>query len=334
MSTLDQTDRRIVHALQIAPRADFARIAGVLGVSEQTVARRYQRMRTSGLIRVFALPDPRRIPGSSTWTLRIGCRPGTVGDIARALARRTDTGWVTIVAGGAELTCQITVYAGTAVHQDLLHQLPRATGVLSMSAHQTLHRFVGRGEFDWVGVDHPLEPSEVDILRDGASDVDNGARVDAGDAELLAVLARDGRASWTALATATGWTQRQVAARVTALTESGAVRFDVDAAITLLGFGTLANLWFTVAPAHLAEVGEHLADHTEIAYAAAVSGATNLMASAVCPDGEALYRYLTTKVAALGEIRSVETVPLQTRIKQAVCLVENGTLRDPPTPGR
>ena len=44
--TLERTDRQILHALQIAPRAPFARIATVLGVSEQTVARRTNPERT------------------------------------------------------------------------------------------------------------------------------------------------------------------------------------------------------------------------------------------------------------------------------------------------
>jgi hypothetical protein len=49
----------------------------------------------------------------------------------------------------------------------------------------------------------------------------------------------------------------------------------------------------------------------------------------VCRDAQALYRYLTTKVAAIEEVRSVETVPLATRLKQNYFLVENDYLKDP-----
>ena len=63
--TIDRVDRRILHALQIAPRAPFARIAIVLGVSEQTVARRYQRMRGAGIVRVLARTLASRRPGTS-----------------------------------------------------------------------------------------------------------------------------------------------------------------------------------------------------------------------------------------------------------------------------
>ena len=40
---LDQLDRQLVRALQLDPRAPFSLIAEVLGVSEQTVARRYRQ---------------------------------------------------------------------------------------------------------------------------------------------------------------------------------------------------------------------------------------------------------------------------------------------------
>jgi DNA-binding Lrp family transcriptional regulator len=337
---LDPADRQILHALQLSPRAPFARIGAVLGVSEQTVARRYQRMRTGGLVRVLARADPSRLPGTTSWTLRIGCRPGTAAATADALARRGDTSWVSIAAGGAELSCQVAVAHADIGREGLLHHLPRASNVLTFSAHQMLHRFVGRGEVDWIAEDHQLTPEQREQLLAGTaqepgtfprppSGSPGETRVQPEDRALLAALLRDGRASYAALAVVTGWSQRQVAQRIAALSTGGALYFDIDAAAAAIGFRSVATLWFTVAPSHLASVGARLADHPELAFAAAYTGTANLMASAVCRDAEALYRYLTTKVAAIEEVRTLETVPLLTRVKQAHFLVENGLLRDP-----
>jgi DNA-binding Lrp family transcriptional regulator len=334
--TLDDLDRQILHSLQLAPRAPFARMAAVLGVSEQTVARRYQRMRTHGLVRVLGRPDATRTPGTSSWTLRIGCRPGTAHGLADALARRTDTSWVSIMAGGAELTCQISVADAGTGRESLLHHLPRASNVRTFTAHQMLHRFAGRGEADWVAVGRQLTPDQRDQLLAEAVAVPTAARPSSPDAEigpadrpLLAALAHDGRASYAALAAVTGWTQRQVAQRLTALVTSGALYLDVDAASSAIGFRAVASLWFTVAPADLEAVGSRLADHAELAFAAAVTGSANIMASAVCRDAQALYRYVTTKVAAIPQVRTLEIVPVLTRVKQAHFLVENGLLREP-----
>jgi len=343
-AALDGIDRQILHGLQLAPRVSFARLAGVLGVSEQTAARRYQRMRTLGVVRVFGRPDPARLPGTSLWTLRMNCRPGTTTATADALARRPDTMWVSIGASGAELTCQVAIPASSSGSgESLLHQLPRATNVLTFTAQQMLHRFAGLGEVDWImtGGKHLSPEQRAELLGgpDGSTGPDgaqtsppsDGARaqLEPEDKPLLAALARDGRASYAALAAATGWSQRQVAHRVSALTASRAIWFDMDAAVGPIGFRAVANLWFTVAPAHLESVGNRLADHPELAFTAAMTGTSNLLASAACTDAEALYRYLTTKVAAIEEVRSVETVPLLTRFKQTYFLVKNDVLTDP-----
>ncbi|PRY27521.1 Lrp/AsnC family transcriptional regulator [Pseudosporangium ferrugineum] len=387
----DHLDRQILHALQLAPRVPFARLAAVLGVSEQTAARRYQRMRGEGIVRVFGEADAERTPGVTSWILRIAVRPGTAGALADALARRTDTSWITVDAGGAQLTCNVRI-ADEQRDAGLLHHLPRATNVLSLSAHQVLHRFVGRGEADWVVSESQLDldqrrelllgsPESMPAADPGPADADGpagagspgsagsagsaggaggaggagsaggaggagstgsaggpggagdagGAVVEAGDRPLLAALAVDGRASYAALAQATGWTQRRVAHRLSALTASGAIRFDIDASVTRLGFRNVAHLWLTVAPADLAAVGSRLANHRQLAWAAAVTGSAALVANALCRDAAELYRYLTTEVAAIPEIRTCDTVPMLTRVKQAVSLVDNGVLRGPVT---
>jgi hypothetical protein len=49
----------------------------------------------------------------------------------------------------------------------------------------------------------------------------------------------------------------------------------------------------------------------------------------LCRDGGELYRYLTTEVAAIAEIRTCETVPVLHRVKQAVSLVDGHVLGGP-----
>ena len=342
-AVIDRLDRQILHGLQLAPRVPFARLGAVVGVSEQTVARRYQRMRGQSLIRVYGMADPSRLPGTTSWALRITCRPGTATATAEALARRTDTSWVSICAGGTELTCSARIAEdGRGVSEGLLHHLPRASNVLSLSAHQILHRFVGRGEVDWIAAADRLDAAQREHLLDGAEpdprtlagpgpadDRRPAAWVGPEDRPLLAALALDGRAGYPALAAATGWTQRKVALRLAALTGSGAVWFDIDAAVGLLGFRAVVNLWFSVAPAHLAAVGARLADHRQVVWAAAITGATNIRATALCRDAEELYRYLTTEVATIPEVRTCETVPVLTRVKQAVSLLDGDLLRGP-----
>ena len=148
-AVLDQLDRQLVRALQLDPRAPFSRIAEVLGVSEQTVARRYRKLRGDGYLRVMGLVSPRGV-GVTEWLLRIGCRPGGARRLADALARREDVSWVSLSSGGSEIVCVVRSLSEEQSDELLLQRLPATSQVLSLATHAVLHRFAGR-EADWAG---------------------------------------------------------------------------------------------------------------------------------------------------------------------------------------
>jgi DNA-binding Lrp family transcriptional regulator len=146
------------------------------------------------------------------------------------------------------------------------------------------------------------------------------ATVRPADDRLLAALARDGRPSYADLAAATGWSAATVARRIEALRSSGELFFDVDLDDVVLGISAKAMLWMSVAPADLDGVATALAGHSELAFVAATTGPTNLLALALCPDLEALHHYLTWRLAALGAVSRIETAPVLQTLKAAAQL--------------
>ena len=341
-SRWDRIDLQIIHALQLRPRAPFSRIAAATGASEQTVARRYRRLRGDGVIRVIGLVDSRRV-GQNDWVVRVQVRPGSAAPLAEALARRDDVAWVTLSAAGSEVVCSVRSRSQEQRDELLLRRLPSTAPVLGISAHAVLHRFAG-SEADWLGYGSLLTAGQIERLGDPPDRLpgsglppapqppDSGppASLEPGDQPMLDLLAADGRAGYAALAAATGWTQSRVARRLDTLQRHGIVYFDVDVATRMLGFATTAYLWLTVEPARLGELGEELASHPEVPFAAAVSGAFNLLASVVCRDIEALYQYVSRRIGALGGVRQIETSPELRRVKQAGSLMDGPRLADPP----
>jgi DNA-binding Lrp family transcriptional regulator len=109
--------------------------------------------------------------------------------------------------------------------------------------------------------------------------------------------------------------------RVEELRAVGILYLDVDVEVSAFGIGTEAQLWMSVAPARLAAVGSALAQHAEIPFAAATTGASNLLASVVCKDDEALYRYLTGRIASLDGVNAVEIAPIIRTVKRAATMV-------------
>ncbi len=161
-AVLDQPDRQLIRALQLDPRAPFSRIAEILGVSEQTVARRYRKLRGDGYLRVMGLVSPRGV-GVTEWLVRIGCRPGGARRLADALARREDVSWVTLSSGGSEIVCAVRPLSQRQSDELLLQRLPATSQVLSVATHAVLHRFAGR-EADWAGYVDELTDEQVTQL--------------------------------------------------------------------------------------------------------------------------------------------------------------------------
>lgn len=321
--TLDRTDRQVIHALQLDPRAAFSRIAEALDVSEQTVARRYRRLWSGGVLRVIGIVDPRAL-GESDWLVRVRCRPDGTLRLAEALARRDDVAWVSLNAGGSEIACAVRSRSEQQRVELLLQRLPNAAQVLDISALVVLKHFLGGAATDWLRLGDLLTKAQIRQLSPAhpPTPPTDPVRLTAEDEPLLNLLRRDGRASYAALAKASGLTEGRVVRRLEAMRASGVVYFDLDLATGLLGFATTAYLWLTVAPARLHAVGEELATHAEVAFAAAMSGPSNLVLSVICRDLDELYEYVTTRIGTTDGVQAVEVSPMLRRIKQAGSLMD------------
>ncbi|MFF8786558.1 Lrp/AsnC family transcriptional regulator [Streptomyces sp. NPDC015125] len=324
-----------MHALQLDGRAPFSRIAAVLGVSDQTVARRYTRHRTSGALKVLGLADVQAL-GDIAWMVRVQCTPDAAVSVAEALARRTDTSWVSLMSGGTEIAA--VCRAPSSDHSDalLLQKLPRTPSVVGVTAHCLLHEFFG-GPQGLISKSGALTDAEIAELSPNPPNPRNPptppnpsnppnppntpslpptpVTLTDADRRLFDALARDGRTPLGELAAVTGWSPSTVRRRLAELRADGVLYYDVDYDLRQFGYGVMVALWLSVAPAELAAAGEALAAHPEVAFACATTGPNNLFASVLCQGTEALYTYLTTRVAALPGVRAMESAPRIRHIK-------------------
>ncbi|MEV0275171.1 Lrp/AsnC family transcriptional regulator [Streptomyces sp. NPDC050610] len=315
----DEFDLRLVHALQLDGRAPFSRIAEVLGVSDQTVARRYTRLRTSGAIKVLGLTAP-GVLGETVWLVRVHCTPDAATAVAEALARRPDTSWVSLLSGGTEIAAVTRVASDRDGEALLLEKLPRTPQVTGITAHCLIHEFFG-GPQGLVNKSESLTPDQIERLTAYEPETGPGAGpppvLSAADERLCAALARDGRAPLAELSAVTGWSQSTVRRRLAELRSRGVLFFDIDYDPRAFGHGTHVVLMLSVPPAAVHETGEALAGHPEIAFACAITGPYNLMAVAICADVQALYAYLTSRVASLSAVQRMETSPVIRQVKSA-----------------
>lgn len=310
----DKLDLQVLSALEVNGRASFSRIGAVLGVSDQTVARRYRRLCAEGGLRVVALRDGDAL-GLDQWTLRLRCVPDSAQTIAEALAKRPDTSWIGLASGGTEVVLGTRARNPGERDDLLLSKLPRTPHVLEIRAYQKLHRFFG-GPQGWLRKFALLAPDQIEALTPDLVPDPGPARIDPEDEPLLAVLERDGRAAYPELQRATGRSESAVRRRLDTLLASGAVFLDSEFDPEAIGRPVYAALWLTVAPAALHSVGEALASHAHIAHASATAGPSNLIATAVVRNTADLYAYLTGPLGRLEGVQHIEATPYLRSVKQ------------------
>jgi DNA-binding Lrp family transcriptional regulator len=318
---MDAIDRQITHVLTIEPRASFRTIADVTGISDQTAARRYRKLSESAGLRVLGVLNGARL-GWTDWFVRLQITPGSAESIAEALARRPDTRWVNLASGGTEIICTVQTSTPEQHEALFLRGLPGSRRVVQISAHSILHNFT---PWAWQGIRQALSPAQIGKLTQ-AADEDAAPAGDPAallpetlqpeDGPLLAELARDGRASNAALAAAIHWHESTVRRRIEELRRSGLLHFEVDLDSRCLGVTVSAILWLKVEPSRLDAAGQALAGHLEVPFAAATTGSTNLVVTALFRDTQHLYQYLTGPLAALPGVSSVETAPIIRTLKR------------------
>ena len=327
-SQLDEVDRQLLHALIVAPRASFRVLAAALGVSDQTIARRYRRLAETADLRVTGLIHGPRA-GWVDWMVRLQVAPGSAQRIADTLAQRPDTRWVRLYSGGTEIVCTLQARTPEQRNALFLTGLPGSRHVTGITAQSILHVF---SPVAYVTYTRSLSPGQLAALAAAAPEAppdrpedtpppstdaqawipspDTDTLLRPEDDPLLAELTRDGRAPIADLAAATHWHESTVRRRIEELRKAGLLYFDIDLDESVLGINANVMLWLKIEPASLDAAGRAIAAHPEIPFAGATTGATNLAASAVFRDTRELYAYLTTRLADLPGLQSVESAPI------------------------
>jgi DNA-binding Lrp family transcriptional regulator len=352
-SQLDEVDRQLLHALIVAPRASFRVLAAALGVSDQTIARRYRRLVETADLRVTGLIHGPRA-GWVDWMVRLQVAPGSAQRIADSLAQRPDTRWVRLYSGGTEIVCTLQARTPEQRNALFLRGLPGSRHVTGITAQSILHVF---SPVAYVTYTRSLSADQLSALTEAAPEPPperledapanapaNAPALGAGQAwapsaetetvlrpeddPLLAELTRDGRTPVADLAAVTHWHESTVRRRIEELRKAGLLYFDIDLDESVLGINANVMLWLKIEPACLDAAGRAIAAHPEIPFAGATTGATNLAASAVFRDTRDLYAYLTTRLADLPGLQSVESAPIIGTFKRT------GRAEPPPLPRR
>ncbi|MER6101756.1 AsnC family transcriptional regulator [Streptomyces sp. NPDC001832] len=313
-SRLEEADLALANCLQIAPRASWATLGDVLGVSAATAARRWRRLASTGQAWVTATG------GSSLWRslcdafLDIQCHPAQRGRVALALARDPRTKSVMEVASGRDLHVNVITSDLQALSRFVLDQVSCLPGVVKVDVQISTHTYISGSAWRL----DALSRNQRERLQPAAAPSRPASTgwLSPADRTLLLALAPDGRLPVTELAERTGASHTATRRRLSRLEHTGAISFRCEISQHLTGWPVTTLLWGRVPSGDRKRVSERLARMPEIRLLVATSGGTNFRVSAWLRSTAGAHDLEDRITAALPEFEIVEHAVVLRTVKR------------------
>ncbi|KQY64010.1 MULTISPECIES: Lrp/AsnC family transcriptional regulator [unclassified Nocardioides] len=224
---LEESDLVLIHALQIAPRATWTEVAGVLGTTATTLAQRWDRLRSRGLAWVTAHPSAR---GETVGLgfVEVDCEPGATDEVLAWLCRDPRAVTIDQSARGRDFVVTVMTPDLPSLTHFLLDELAHRPGVQRQRTR--LATGVHRQGNDW-RLD-ALAPGQRTALEKigRATRPTTVTPLPAGSGPLVEELAKDGRATAAELARVTGRNPATVRRQLAKVIASGALSFRCEVA--------------------------------------------------------------------------------------------------------
>lgn len=272
---LDEVDLRIIHAMQVQPRAPWALVGRVVGVDPVTAARRWKLLTDSGTAWIAAYPAADA--GSVLAFLDIRCQPNERARIVEYLSAHAHVMSLNIHSGGCSVMAEALFGSTDALARYVLDELQLQPGVSNIVVHPVTRVFT-EGSRWRIGT---LDPAGVRTLRESGTalpQLGRRHRLDPNTAAVIDALGRTPRISVTELAQELGISTAAARRRLEkALSRHTLLRCEVARFAT----GRPIRVLFSArSPVHsVDQAARILRALTEIRLVTAVAGRDNLIFS-------------------------------------------------------
>lgn len=126
---IDDVDVRIIQCLQEEPRASFATIARITGVSESTVKRRTEALLADRVIYPAIVVDPSVIGFSATAIVLLKVAPGQISTVAETLVEMPEVGYLSLAVGQYDIMMYVIQPSVLDMSTFISHRIAAMPGV-------------------------------------------------------------------------------------------------------------------------------------------------------------------------------------------------------------
>lgn len=270
---ISELDLEIVNALQVNPRADWARVSDALGLSAPTVARHWSAMAEQGLAWITPAPGPRYPSVGWSAFIYVSSKPAELDAIVRRLCAEPAFGTVSLVSGSHDLFIDCFASSHEALMDILSGSFADLPGVTQREIVFITKLY--RQATDWRS--GTLEPGRAQLIAAAPKPLPPEFQPDEVDAMLLEELARDGRATWAELGAACMVSPQTARRRLERFLAAGYMVLRCDTSAAFQQGLREVTLVLNVPAMHVDAVGRYFSDLPSCRLSAQVLGVQNLV---------------------------------------------------------
>jgi DNA-binding Lrp family transcriptional regulator len=271
----DRVDLRLLHALQIEPRASWADLAPVVGADAANLSRRWRRLSEQGIAWVTGMIESPEVDRLGVALIELECAPGDLMATVRRLSADPEVATIDLTVGGRDLMVTVITDSPQQVADYVLHSLVRVPGIRAARTHLVTERLLDARRWRL----RELSPAEVSAVPGPRPPRPRAARQVAPELRraLRQELAADGRATATGIAERHGLSVQRVTDAIASLRATGELYLRTDLTLSLSEWPVYTWYFLQVPARSMAQARVTLAQVPEVRLAALCASRYNLV---------------------------------------------------------
>lgn len=162
---LDAIDRKLIAALKTDGRMSYTELAGRLNVAEGTARNRLQRLIDSETIRITPIVDQMKIGYRLNVWIGVRCQPGTLTNVAAALAGFHPIRYVGACTGAYDVICEGVFLSQDEMLAFLEREIPTVDGITGTETSVVLQ--MTKLGYEWELREEEEEARHLQLLEEG-----------------------------------------------------------------------------------------------------------------------------------------------------------------------
>jgi len=302
---VDELDHKIVNELESKGFQKSATLAPLFGVGERTIRKRINDMRSKGILKIVALPNPVLL-GYRAWAkIGIKVEAGSSYRVAHELIEHSPIYFVAYTIGTFDIIIAVHFYTIEQLAHFVNSELTKVKGILSTETMMLIHP---RKYYRFYWPAHPFKEtgngSEPYLYATVSS---NYYKLDEVDRHILGILEEDGLARPATLKSRLGVKESTIRKHIKNMLSNDVFKIEVVPNIEVLGYEAWATMGITINHQFTDKALNAIVKHPAVYLVSNSIGRFNIIIAARFSNIDALHQFVNIALPATEGVICIET---------------------------